>query len=165
MKQTKEKRTWRFTALDFIILFTVLAAVGAAIYFFGPFGNSSGEDSAAADIEFTVEFKNVDEKYVGNIKVGDVVVDSVTKRQIGVVSAVEHTAMTEYVINTEDGVIEEKEYPGQVSILVTVHSTASRDARGYYVDGYRIAIGVQHYLQLPAYVGSGFCIGIEEVKN
>ncbi len=164
MKRKNEKRAWRFTALDLIILLVVLAAIGAAIYFFGPFAKQNGEDARSMDIEYTVELKYIDEKYVGNIKVGDVVIDSVTKREIGVVSAVEHTPMIEYILNTDDEVIEEKEYPGLVSILVTVRSTATREERGFYIEGYRVAIGEQHHLQLPLYVGSGYCIGVEEVN-
>lgn len=159
MKQTKEKRTWRFTALDVIIFVLLLAVIAAAVWFFG-FRNGD-EDNALAKIEYTVEVRGMEEAYLGNIVVGDTVTDSVTKKAIGIISAVERMPLIEYILNTEDGVMEEKEYPGQHTLLVTISADANVSERGYDIAGYRVAIGKLCYLQLPNFVGSGYCIGVE----
>lgn len=161
MKTTKEKRAWRFTALDLIILVVLLAVIAAVVWFFGPFRDRSAGNSALVNIEYTVEVKGMEEEYLGNIRVGDTVIDSVTKKEIGTITAVETMPLVEYVLNTEDGVMMEKEYPGQFTLLVTISSPATFDERGYSIEGYRVAIGVLHHMQLPNFVGSGYCIGIE----
>ena len=161
MKTTNEKRAWRFTALDLIILVVLLAVIAAAVWFFGPFRDGSSGDSTLVNIEYTVEVKGMEEEYLGNIRVGDTVIDSVTKKEIGTITAVETMPLVEYVLNTEDGIMMEKEYPGQSTLLVTISSPATFDERGYSIEGYRVAIGVLHYMQLPNFVGSGYCIGIE----
>lgn len=161
MKTTKEKRAWRFTALDLIILVVLLAVAAAVVWFFGPFRDGEAGKDAQVNIEYTIEIKGMEEEYLGNIRVGDIVIDSVTKKGIGTVTAVETMPLVDYVLNTEDGVMMEKEYPGRSTILVTVSSPATVNERGYNIDGYRVAIGVLHYLQLPNFVGIGYCIGVE----
>ena len=164
MKTAKEKRSWRFTALDLIILIVLVAVIAAAIWFFGPFGGGASGDSAKVTVEYTVEVKGLDEHYIGNIHVGDTVIDSVTKKPVGIITAVETMPYIEYVLDNEEGVILEKEYPGQHTLLVTVSAEATRTERGFDIEGYRLAIGVLHYMQLPNWVGSGYCIGLEAAQ-
>lgn len=161
MKATKEKRSWRFTALDLIILIVLLAVIALAVWFFGPFGGADAGDNTQVNIEYTVEIKGMEEAYLDNIRVGETVIDSVTKKSIGTITAVETMPFIDYILNTEDGVLLEKEYPGQYTLLVTVSSPAAQNERGYHIDGYRVAIGALHYIQLPNFVGSGYCIGVE----
>lgn len=164
MKTAKEKRAWRFTALDLIILIVLLAVIAAAVWFFGPFGGDASGESAQVKVEYTVEIKGLEEHYVDNIHVGDTVIDSVTKKRVGTISAVETMPYIEYLLDNEEGVILEKEYPGQNTLLVTISAEATQSERGYDIEGYRLAIGVLHYMQLPNWVGSGYCIGIETVQ-
>ncbi len=164
MKATKEKRTWRFTALDLIILIVLLAAAALAVWFFGPFGGGDSGDTTQVNIEYTIEIKGLEEAYLGNIRVGDAVTDSVTKKGIGVITAVETMPFVDYILNTDDGILLEKEYPGQYTLLVTISAPATHNERGYNLDGYRVAIGGLHYVQLPNFVGSGYCIGVEEAN-
>lgn len=162
MKKTKEKRAWRFTALDLILLLVVAAVIALAVYFFGPFRQNDASAETTVNIEYTIEIKGIEDNYVGNIRVGDAVIDSVTKKGIGTVSAVENTPMIEYLLDSEEGVIEEKEYPGYANMLVTISCPATRSEKGYTINGYRVAIGVLHYLQMPRFQGSGYCIGVQE---
>lgn len=164
MKTTKEKRAWRFTALDLIILIVLLAVIAAVVWFFGPFRSGDKDDSTVVNVEYTIELKGLKEDYLGNVQVGETVIDSVTKRAIGTITAVEAMPQIEYFLNTEDEVMEEKEHPTQHTLLVTVSSPAASDAHGYNIEGYRVAIGVLHHLQLPKFVGSGYCIGVEAVN-
>lgn len=162
MKKAKEKRAWRFTALDLIILLAIAAVIVFAFYFFGSFRQNRGSAETIVNIEYTIEIKRIKDIYVGNIRVGDTVIDSVTKKGIGTITAVENTPMIEYLLNTDEGIVEEKEYPGYSTMLITISSPATRTEKGYTINSYRVAIGGMHYLQLPKFQGSGYCIGVQE---
>lgn len=160
MNKKKENRSRRFTVLDGIIILLILAVIGVGIYFIAA-DKAPVSSETTVPITFTVELKGIKDAYTGNIRVGDTVIDSVTKKTIGTVAAVETLPHTEYIVNQESGVIEEKTYPGQATVLLTVSGDAVLGALGYTIDGYRVAIGVLHYLQLPQFLGSGYCIGVQ----
>lgn len=160
MKKKTENSSRRFTVLDGIIILVILAVIGVGIYLI-----ISDKAPATAEttvpITFTIELKGLKDAYAGNIHVGDTVIDSVTKKTIGTVASVETLPHTEYIVNQENGVIEEKAYPGQATVLLTVSGDAVLGGLGYTIDGYRVAIGVLHHLQLPHFLGSGYCIGVQ----
>ena len=164
MKQTQEKRAWRFTALDLILVIVVLAVIGAAIYFFGPFGNNPDDASEKVELLYTIEIKGVEEEYIDNVQVGDTMIESVNKTVIGTITAIETMPYTDHVLNEEAGVIEEKQYPGLVTMLITVQCEAVSTERAYTVEGYRLAIGKLNYIQLPRFVGSGYGISLTELN-
>ena len=164
MKQNQEKRTWRFTALDLILVIVVLAALGAAVYFFGPFRNQTSEDSKIVDVLYTIEIKGVEEEYIDNIQVGDTVIESKNKTVMGTVTAIESMPYVEYVLNEEEGLFEEKRHPGLSVMLITVQCEAVSTPRAYTVDGYRIVIGKLNYIQLPRYVCNGYGISLTELN-
>lgn len=160
MKKKKEKSSRRFTVLDGIIILVILAVIGVGIYFIAGDKNPVSAETTVP-ITFTVELKGIKDVYAANIRVGDTVIDSVTKKTIGTVAAVETLPHTDYIVNQESGVIEEKAYPGQATVLLTVSTDAVLGGLGYTIDGYRVAIGVLHHLQLPHFLGSGYCIGVQ----
>ncbi len=160
MKQKKENRSRRFTVLDGIIILVLLAVIGVGIYFIAA-EKTPNSAEATVPVTFTVELKGLKDVYANNIHVGDTVIDSVTKKTIGTVAAVEALPHTEFTLNQETGVIEEKAYPGHTTVLLTVASDAVLGGLGYSIDGYRLAIGVLHHLQLPQFLGSGYCIGVQ----
>ncbi len=160
MKKKKENRSRRFTVLDGIIILVILAVIGVGIYLIAA-DKVEGSAENTVPVTFTVELKGMKDAYVNNIRVGDTVIDSVTKKTIGTVAAVEALPYTEYILNQENGVLEEKAYPGQTTVLLTVSSEAVLGGLGYTIDGYRLAIGVLHHLQLPHFLGSGYCIGVQ----
>lgn len=160
MKKKKENRSRRFTVLDGIIILVILAVIGVGIYFIAA-DKTPASAETTVPITFTVELKGLKDVYVNNIRVGDTVIDSVTKKTIGTVAAVETLPYTEFTVNQESGVVEEKAYPGYATVLMTVSSDAVLGGLGYTIDGYRVAIGVLHHLQLPHFLGSGYCIGVQ----
>lgn len=160
MKKKKENRIRRFTVLDGIIILVILAVIGVGIYLVAADKAPTAAENTVP-VTFTVELKGIKDVYANNIRVGDTVIDSVTKKTIGTVAAVETLPHTEYIVNQESGVIEEKAYPGQATVLLTVSSDAVLGGLGYTIDGYRVAIGVLHHLQLPHFLGSGYCIGVQ----
>lgn len=163
MKKQSAAHARRFTVLDVIILAVLLLIVAIALYFV--FFSGSAEAPAVeptVPVAYTVECKNLADEFVGNVKVGDVVIDSVTKKTIGVVSAVENMPYTQLAVNYEADALEEKEYPGRSNLLITISVDANVGPLGYHVNGYRLAIGVPHYLQLPHFVGEGYCISVQE---
>lgn len=160
MKKKKENRSRRFTVLDGIIILVILAVIGVGIYLIAA-DKAEGSAENTVPITFTIELKGLKDAYVNNIRVGDTVIDSVTKKTIGTVAAAEALPYTEYLLNQENGVVEEKAYPGHTTVLLTISSDATLGGLGYTIDGYRVAIGVLHYVQLPQFLGSGYCIGVQ----
>ena len=163
MKKQNTARAHRFTVLDGIILAVLLLIVAGAVYFifFADVADGSASEQTVP-FAFTVECQNLADEFLSNGHVGDVVIDSVTKKEIGVVSAVENMPFTQFVINYELESVEEKEIPGQSNLLITISVDAELGEFGYHVDDYRIAVGTPHYLQMTQFVGEGYCISVQE---
>lgn len=169
-KKIKSKKG-RFNFVDLVLILLAVAIIATLFYVFSP-------DSIIRDwlkkeernIRYTVEFVNVDEQFVDNIKKSDTVSDSVTKGDIGTVETVTYTAYSEYVLVedkiSEDGTVappalEAVEYKDKYTIIVTITAKANfAEDAGYTVGSTRIAVGEKMFLKFPDYVGEGYCIGV-----
>ncbi len=166
---SKKKRTGRFNLIDLIIVIIILLVVAAIIYVFAPFRwIQTIVRSETKTIQYTVEITGVDEAFINKIKEGDLVVDAVTKNNLGTVSqGVDyHTKYSELSYKTEEnstvGVL--VEYPNRYNLIVTITATADyMEGSGYSVNGCRIAVGEKMSLRFPDYSCEGFCIGLTPV--
>lgn len=167
----KKKRSGRFNFIDFLLIIIAILIILTVIYVFAPFSWIKKLTSdQTRNIQYTVEISGVDEAFIDKIKENDVVVDSVSKNNMGTVVAVDsnnkYTELQYIVVeNTESGssTIEGvlSEYPGKYNLIITIYATADyNEGEGYYMNGSRIAVGEKMYLRFPDYVGEGYCIGL-----
>ena len=156
-----KKRTRRFNLIDALLILIALALVLALIYLFAPFSwikNIATKDTQK--IQYTVELLNVEETFIDKIQSNDVIVDSVSKNNLGTVTLVDYnTKYSELQYVNQQGVL--VEYPNRYNVVVTVTATADYvSGEGYSVNGTRIAVGEKLFLRFPDFVSEGYCIGL-----
>ena len=80
----KIRQGGKFNIIDFLLIVIVLLIIGTLVYVFLP---SSAIRSITSDktveIDYAIEIIGVDEEFIDNIKQDDMVLDSVSKSQLG----------------------------------------------------------------------------------
>ncbi len=163
---SKKRKSGRFNLIDLIIVVVILLVLATVIYVFAPFRwIQTMVKSETRTIQYTVEITNVDETFIDKIKENDLVVDAVSKNNLGSVSqgVDSHIQYTELGYKIEDnqttGVL--VKYPNRYNLVVTISATADYvEGSGYSVNGCRIAVGEKMFLRFPDYSCEGFCIGL-----
>lgn len=164
VKVTKKKKI-RFNLIDFLLIVIALLVVAVLVYVFVP--NSFIKGIFADDtvvIQYAIEFKGVDEAFLDSIKDNDIVIDSVTKAEIGTVTAVDYsTPYTELKYNGDSenprGVL--SVVPGKYNVIVTITAKASySEETGYAISGVRMAVGEQIFARFPNFTCEGYCISV-----
>ena len=162
VKATK-KRKMRFNIIDLLLIVIAVAVVAALLYVFLPnsFIKSIFADESVT-IQYAIEFKGVDEAFLESIKENDIVIDSVTKAELGTVTAVDYsTQYTELKYDEESGNGVLSVVPNKHNVIVTITATAAHDAdKGYTVGGLRIAVGELIAVRFPNFTGEGYCISV-----
>ena len=162
----KKKRGGRFNLIDLIIVVIILLVIAAVVYVFAPFRwLRTMSKSESKTIQYTVEIAGVDEAFIDKIKESDLVIDAVSKNNLGTVSQEVdyHTKYTElsYAVEESETVGVLVEYPNRYNLIVTISATAEYiEGRGYTVDGCRIAVGEKMSLRFPDYSCEAYCIGL-----
>ena len=173
MAATKAKKKKGFNFIDFVIILIVLAIIGGTVYLFSPISFLKKASSAIeGTLDYTIEIRNVDITFIDNIKENDIVIDSVTKKQLGTVSTVDHN--TKYAeLNYQSADREQgkdegfmMEYPNRYNIIVTITSSADYIVgEGYTVNNCRIAVGKKLYLRFSDYVCEGYCVYVTPTED
>lgn len=110
---------------------------------------------------YTVRLYPVREEYAAEIAVGDPLLDSVQKCEIGeVLSFSREPAVTETYDRTA-GKMKSTVYPGYETITLTVGARARAGEGGYRVGPFILYRGQKLHLRLPHLVASGFCTDIQ----
>ncbi len=161
---TVKNKKHKFNAVDAAIIVVIIAVVGAAIFLFTAGGMSTVSDTV--NIEYVVELRTVKKEFAGNFDVGQRLVDSVAKYQLGEVI---HYSVSETVYNGNDmqtGALVSSYYPDHVNVELTVAAKASPGVYGRYVidGGYDISVGTTVYVRLPDYTGIGYCTALRETE-
>ena len=114
------------------------------------------------EIDYAIEIIGVDEEFIDNIKQDDTVLDSVSKSNLGTVTAVDYSIQyteLKYSEEEDSGVL--SPVLGKYNVIVTVSATAEyEEGKGYSVNGTRIAVGEKINARFPDYVCEGYCISI-----
>jgi len=160
----KEKaKNGRFNLIDLILVVLVLLVIAILIQVFSPTLIQKLSSNQTKEIQYTVEFLGVESEFADKIKEEHLVIDSVSKNQIGTVIAINNNDPYEelqYVENSDVGIL--SPYPNKVNVQVTIKVTADYAKEyGYSVNGTRIAVGEKLSLRFPDYVAEGYCIGLE----
>lgn len=159
----KKAKRGKFNLMDFLIIIVLLAVIALIVnsFFSTSFLKKITSDKTV-EIQYAIEVQGVDEAYLRNISENDVVLDSVSKSDIGTVTAVDYsTQYTELVCNEEENVGVLSPVAGKYNVIITVSATAQyKSGEGYTVNGTRIAVGEKINARFPNYVCEGYCISI-----
>lgn len=158
-----KKRKIRFNLIDFLLVIIALLVVAVLLYVFLPnsfISNLLADDSTT--IQYAVEFKGIDEAFLESIKENDIVIDSVTKAEIGTVTAVDYsTQYTELKYDEESRTGVLSVVPNKYNVIVTITANAAYDAtKGYTISGIRIAAGELIAARFPNFACEGYCISV-----
>ncbi len=158
-----DKKKGKFNFIDFLLILIVVILIASIVYVLMPSNWIKGMFAdKSVDIEYSIEIIGVDEAFIENIKDNDIVLDGVSKANIGTVKAVtDITQYTELKYNEVDkqGVLAPVE--GKYNIIVTISATADyTEDQGYTVNGTRIAVGEKISARFPNYVCEGYCISV-----
>ncbi len=161
VKKPRGIKQGKFNLIDFLLIVIVILIIGALVYVFLPTSiikNITAEKSE--EIQYSIEILGVDEQFLDNINENDVVLDSVTKSNIGTVTAVDYGIQhTQLEYDGEKGVL--SPIVGKYNVIVTISATAEfEEGEGYTVNGTRIAVGEKINARFPNYVCESYCISI-----
>ncbi len=110
---------------------------------------------------YTVRLYPVREEYASVLAIGDRLLDSVQKCEIGeVVSFSRAPAMTE-TYDRETGRMKRTAYPGYEEILLSVRAQSRATEGGYQIGPFLLFRGQKLHLRLPHLVATGFCTDIQ----
>lgn len=153
VKQKKIKR--KFNVVDFLVLVLVVAIIGVAIYAVVYWANiKSLWATSTTDLQYAVELRGVDQKFVDKIKNGDAVTDAVSKNQLGIVDRVDK--IEKYTTFSEGTLVE---HPDKFNITVYISATAEYEQGvGYTVNGRRIAVGEIIEMRFPNFSSVAYCV-------
>lgn len=162
----KEKgKNGRFNLIDLILVVLVLLVIAILFQVFSPFSLIKKLSSnQTREIQYTVEFSGVDAEFINRIKEEDLVINSVSKNNMGKVVTVSYYPYSEfhYVETENEGHGELLEHPNKSNLIVTISATANYvEGSGYSVNSTRIAVGEKLALRFPDYVAEGYCIYLE----
>jgi len=166
LSNKKEKgKNGRFNLIDLILVVLFLLVIAILIQGFSPFSliKKLASDQAK-EIQYTVEFSGVDSEFINRIKEEDLVINSVSKNNMGKVITVSYNPYTEIQhVETENGVESIlSEHPDKFNLHVTISATANyAQGSGYSVNATRIAVGEKLALRFPDYIAEGYCIYLE----
>ena len=152
----------KFNFFDFFIIAFSLLLVAGAVWFIG---RNDAQTGTLSKIQYVVEMQNLTEDKFSSIAIGDKILDSVGKSDIGVVSAVEKVPYTINVYNTVSGKMESVEMEGRYSLLLTVEAYADVTDEAINVGSYRVAVGKGISVQSRHFVGTGYCISVNVVEE
>lgn len=153
VKQKKIKR--KFNVVDFLVLVLIVAIIGVAIYAVVYWANiKSLWATSTTDLQYAVELRGVDQKFVDKIKNGDAVTDAVSKNQLGIVDRVDK--IEKYTTFSEGTLVE---HPDKFNITVYISATAEYEQGvGYTVNGRRIAVGEIIEMRFPNFSSVAYCV-------
>lgn len=170
-----EKVKHKFNIIDFLIILLVAAVIGTTIYAVISWSDIKAIWSTSSkDIQYVVELRGVDAEFINKIKKNDIVIDSVSKNQLGTVQSadsIEPYSILDYEEKTSDD--GKKTYTGilaedktKYNITVYISATAEYEKGvGYTVNGNRIAVGEILDLRFPQFASTAHCIHISEANH
>lgn len=157
-----KKRRWNGMDLFFVLMAALV--IVAVVFVLGNMDKGNKEQSAERiNIEYTVEFRQVNNIALGKIREGDTVRDPDNKRNIGTVISVQSAPYSKIAYNSTDGSVYMAENPDFSDLLITIRAEATHSHMGYYVNDARFLVGKPTNIWSQGFAGSGYCISIREI--
>jgi len=162
MNTAPSKKKLYFNFIDVILIVAVLASVAALIFFLRERRIITDSSGKTAEIVYKIEVTAMREEFRNLVGVGDMVVDPVTANTIGEVTDVSYTPYLYVGTDRTTGLRVTTAYPGKITMMVTVKTTAAVTDVGYEIGGKALTLGEAVSLRVPDFTGSGTCVAIEK---
>ena len=161
----------KINIVDIAVIAVLVFMVLVSIEYFTDF-SFLGNDGRKQQIEYTVEFENVDAGMAESIMTGDTARGAGGVGEMGQVSLVKTVTQIAYVYDPETESMVARELPeddgsrtAPVTLRVTVRVEALyKSGNGYTVGGHRISVGSPLDLSFNGFSGSGKCVAIYGVN-
>ena len=158
------KRKMKFNIMDVLILLAIAAVAAVLLYVFVFSEHSSAgalNGAQTTKITYVIELTDVDDALSDNISVGETLIDSAKKMNIGTIVAVESQPYVYLGKNVTGGTMELTTVDNKSTVYVTVEADATLAGISYSISGYDIYVGKKVYLSLPNFTGTGYCISLK----
>ena len=133
----------KFNIIDLLILLLIVAVICAGVfaymYFFKSSDNST--DTNTTNIQFTIEVSGITEDAANSFKTGDSVTLGESASGSGVIALTEVLPFKMVTTNTEDGIYQWTEMPGEYTARVTIRSNVIKTDTAYTTGSEVIAVG------------------------
>ena len=163
---SEQKKAFRINVVDVLITLVIIAVLTVGILMIAnAFDvNAAGEDETT--VEYTVQFKRIRNEFMGNIKIGDTVVDAQKRHNLGTVVGVYEEPYVLELYDVEDATRKAVEYPDFCTIEMTVTAKAYLEDGMWMLkeSGKEIGIGTALYIHLPNFCGEGYISEMEFIK-
>ena len=162
-----KERKIRFNFIDVLIILLIAVIIFALLYIFvlGDKKIEVNNETQYTTIRYVVQVTSVDERFDGMISVGDLVQESVSRKQIGKVVGVQSQPYQKVTFDYENGKETSSTVEGMISLNITVEAEAVETDPAFSVNGCDIRVGQQYSLALPEMYVSGFCIELNDGKQ
>lgn len=158
MNNSKGKLFGIFNILDIVILIIIVSIIGVGIYVYGQYKDN--QDTNTQTVEYEVEIRGVDEKFVSAINNGDFIRESVKGNNLGRVAGTSYTNATNINADFINGKYVIAEMPGKLDMVLKLTADASVTSRSVTVGGLEIRIGQKIYVKGKGYAGEGFILNV-----
>ncbi len=159
MSKSKGKLFGIFNILDIVILIIIALIIGVGIYAYGNYKDNQEADMQT--VEYEVEIKSVDEKFISAIKNGDFIRESVKGNNLGRVAGTAYTPSTNVNADFINGKYVVAEMPGKLDLVLKLTADAKVTSRSVTVGGLEIRIGQKIYVKGKGYAGEGFILNVK----
>ena len=160
---TKQKK--KFPLFDIALLLLLAIAVT-----FGFYWSAHHRQIKTAEIEYTVRFENVDNAYGGAFAEGKHLYTQQGSAMGSILTAV-HSRATEQTFDSTCAYSEGTEYvyetvslSGKSDVLITVRVTVEVRNGGFFVNGNRIASGMEVDAMVEGYMGHGTILTVKKAE-
>lgn len=161
-----ERKRGRFNIADVIMILVIVAIAFGIFRLIDPFHWFTTNEVRDVSIRYVVKLSGIDDdiNVKDTVKNGVAVMNSATEYSMGTVESVkaQDAAVWEYSEESQEMVQKTIEGKSDIYITVTVRATYESGV-GYVVNGQRIAVGTLLDLRLSSFVGSGYCVELEEI--
>lgn len=159
-----EKRRWKISFFDIIIIVLVIALAGA--YVVHKTHSTSDGGAQTAEVTYTVEITDLEKNTEGMIKKGDSLIDKVKKYNIGKVQSVDFYPYEKSTLDENTNQYVNSVVPDRYSAAIVVKTDCVDNGASLTADGgFPIKVGHEVSLVGPGYSGSGYIISIERGDN
>ncbi len=142
-----------FDLFIFLIVSTSLVLAGLIFQYFRT------ERKEERSVIYTVMLKDLPEDMISHIHIGDTAIDSVGKAKIGVVTSIyAHPAEREIV--RDDGITVSAEYPGMLSVTLTIEGQGRRSSGGVVTGGSFFSSGDSIMIRMWDFAGEGLLTSV-----
>jgi hypothetical protein len=158
MSDRKGKLFGVLNIVDIVIIILVIALIVGGVYAYEKYRENLNAN--VETVQYQVEIKGVDEKFVAAINNGDFIRESVKGNNLGRVAGKSSVPATNINSDFINGKYVVAAVPGKLDLVLTLKADAKVTSRSINVGGLDIRIGQKIYVKGKGYAGEGFILNI-----